>query len=99
MNIAPSRSHSHLAVAVVVIAVAVGLFAFLVPVVPSVYPISQVHQVCPSPISMCVALQPPNVYGSVTYHLFGYGGVVMSDHAYLLITTKTQPPIRYETGG
>jgi hypothetical protein len=80
-----------------IITVLVGLLAFLLPLIPSSYPTSQYHLVCPSPSSMCVALQEPNVYGSITYDAFGYGGVVMPSHSYLLITTQTQPPVRYET--
>ena len=82
-------------IAIVIIAIVVGLAVVLVPVVPSVYPISQVHQVCPSPSSMCYAVQLPKVYGSIAYHLFGYGGVAMPGHAYLVILTKIQPPIGF----
>ena len=85
-------------IAVVIIAISVSLVVVLVPVVPSVYPMSQVHQVCPSPSSMCYAVQLPKVYGSIAYHLSGYGGVMMPDHAYLVIITMTQPPVRYESG-
>jgi hypothetical protein len=59
---------------------------------------SHYHLICPSPSSMCEAHQEPNVYGSITYSAFGYGGMVMPDHAYLLITNQTQPAIHYETG-
>jgi len=74
-----------------IVVIVVGLFAFLVPVVPSSpFPLSQFcSYICHSVGcgSFCGStMGAPNVYGSIIYRLFGYGGVVMPNHAYLVIT-------------
>ncbi len=71
---------------VAIVAVAI-LLAIFVPLFPSPYPASQLHGIDFGP-------PLPNVTGSLVYVFCGYGGVVMPDHSYVVITQSDRAQCR-----
>jgi hypothetical protein len=59
-------------------AAVVVLFAFFAPLVPSEFPASQLHGLTFGGLR--------DVTGSIAYFFFGYGGVVMPNHSYVVVT-------------
>ncbi len=74
----------------IIIAVVVGLFALFVPVIPnSEFPASLFcSYLCHSiNCNSCGSSGgPPNVFGSLIYNFSGYGGVVLPNHTYQIVT-------------
>ena len=84
------------------IAVAVALFAFFVPLIPSEFPANLFcSYLCHSVnCNFCGTTGPlPNVYGSIIYNFFGYGGVVLPNHSYAVVTQTDMAQYRLIING
>jgi len=68
-----------------------GLFAFFVPVVPTVYPHSVSHQASSCNINsffscgILFGVGQTNIEGSITYFATGYGGIINPNDDYQIL--------------